>query len=42
MGYHGRFEQQKPPKSGGNREKAGKGMKILLIVLAALLVLQSV
>ena len=39
MGYRGRFEQQKQPKRRENREKAGNGTKVLLIVLAVLLVL---
>ena len=36
MGYHGRFEQNKRPKSG---KQGGKGLKLLLIVLAVLLAL---
>ena len=36
MGYHGRFEQNKQPKSG---KQGGKGLKLFLIVLAVLLAL---
>ena len=40
MSYHGRYEQQKQPKSRKNPEKKqGKGMKVFLIVLAVLLAL---